>query len=49
MRFSSFTEGLSVQIMYIGICANETPTIQKIHDFINEKGYELRGNITKYI
>lgn len=43
MRFSSFNEGLSAQTMYIGPYADEGPTINKIHNFIKEKGHELRG------
>lgn len=43
IRFLSFTEGLSAQTMYIGPYADEGPTIEKIHNFIKEKGHELRG------
>jgi len=43
MRFESFHEGLSVQIMHIGPYSAEGPTIERLHKFIREKGYGLRG------
>ncbi len=43
IRFESFAEGLSAQIMYIGPFADEGPTIEKLHSFIKDNGYDLRG------
>lgn len=43
MRFESFHEGLSLQIMHIGPYSAEGPTIERLHNFIREKGYGLRG------
>ncbi|MFH1440715.1 MAG: GyrI-like domain-containing protein, partial [Candidatus Omnitrophota bacterium] len=43
VRFENFCDGLSAQIMYVGPYANEGQTIKKIHDFIRNKGHELRG------
>jgi hypothetical protein len=43
VRFESYAEGLSVQIMHIGPYSEEGPTIQKLHAFAEEKGYQLRG------
>ena len=43
MRFEKYDEGLSVQIMYIGPYAAETPIIQRLHQFIEDNGYFLRG------
>ncbi len=43
IRFESFHEGLSAQIMHIGPYSAEAPTIEKLHNFIRENGYELRG------
>ncbi len=43
VRFASFDEGLSVQIMYLGPYANEGPTIQRLHKFITDSGHKLRG------
>jgi len=43
MRFESLHEGLSAQIMHIGPYSVEAPTIERLHNFIREKGYELRG------
>ncbi len=38
-----FHEGLSAQIMHIGSYSEEGPTIQKLHNFIKENGYTMRG------
>jgi len=43
IRFESFHEGKSAQIMYIGPFSNEGPTIQKIHEFIRKHGSKLEG------
>jgi len=43
LRFESFHEGLSAQIMHIGPYAEEGPTIEKLHSFIKAKGFALRG------
>jgi len=43
IRFEKYSEGLSAQIMYIGPYSDEGPTIIKVHDFVKEKGYELKG------
>lgn len=43
IRFEKFHEGLSVQILYIGPYSAEGPTIEKIHNFVKEKGYKLAG------
>jgi len=42
IRFESFREGLSAQIMHIGPYSAEGPTIEKLHNFIKETGHELR-------
>lgn len=42
-RFERFHEGLSVQIMHLGPYAEETPTIEKMHDYAAGNGYRLRG------
>lgn len=39
----TFHEGLSAQIMHIGPYSEEGPTIRKLHDFIAENGYRMRG------
>ena len=39
----TFHEGLSAQIMHIGPYSEEEPTIQKLHSFIEENGYKMRG------
>jgi hypothetical protein len=43
IRFETFEEGLSAQIMHIGPFSAEGPTIERIHNFVVESGHELRG------
>jgi len=43
IKFESFHEGLSAQIMHIGSYSVEGPTIERLHNFIKENGYELKG------
>ncbi|UCE14202.1 MAG: GyrI-like domain-containing protein [Candidatus Heimdallarchaeota archaeon] len=43
VRFEVYNEGLSVQILYFGSYADEGPTIERLHTFIHDQGYELRG------
>ncbi len=43
VRFESYKEGLSAQIMYIGPFSAEGPTITKIHSHIQKSGHELSG------
>jgi len=43
MRFETLHEGLSAQIMHVGPYSAEGPTIDKLHKFIQENGYKLRG------
>jgi len=43
IRFESYHEGLSVQILYIGAYIDEAPTIAEMHNFIHNSGYLLNG------
>ena len=43
LRFEKFREGLSMQIMHIGLYSTEPQTIQKMKSFADEKGYKIRG------
>jgi hypothetical protein len=43
LRIERFDEGHAAQIMHIGPYADEAPTIERLHDFAAEQGYELRG------
>jgi len=43
VEFLNVTDGLSAQILHIGAYAEEKPTIEKLHNFILEKGYQLTG------
>ncbi len=41
LYFKKFHEGKSAQIMHIGPFSEEGPTIEKLHKFIEESGYEI--------
>ena len=43
IRLERFAEGLAAQIMHVGPYADEAPTIERLHAFAAEQGYELRG------
>jgi hypothetical protein len=43
MRFESFAEGPSAQIMHIGPFSAEGPNIQRVHDFIAALGHRRSG------
>jgi len=43
MRFETFHEGLSMQIMHIGPYSEEPATLAKMDAFARENGYTLRG------
>jgi len=42
-RFERFAEGRSAQIMHIGPYATEGPMIERLHKFVEEQGYKVRG------
>jgi hypothetical protein len=43
LRFESFAEGLSVQILHLGPYAEERPTIERMHRFARDNGYAPCG------
>ncbi|WP_346356110.1 GyrI-like domain-containing protein [Azotosporobacter soli] len=43
LRYEAFCEGSAAQILHIGPFSEEGPTVVKLHQFISENGYELRG------
>jgi hypothetical protein len=43
MRFELYRENTAAQIMHIGPYADETPTVDKLQIFIQEKGYKING------
>lgn len=43
VRFETYHEGQSVQIMHMGPYAEEKPTIEKLHAFIETNGYQFRS------
>lgn len=44
IRFVKLEEGLSAQIMHIGPYLEEEPAVKKLHNFIQEQGYQFDGN-----
>lgn len=44
LRFESFAEGPSAQILYVGPYDAEGPTIARLHDFIESEGGQKRGH-----
>jgi hypothetical protein len=43
LRLQRYAEGASAQILHLGPYAEEGPTIARLHAFIHERGYQLRG------
>ena len=43
VRLESYHEGLCGQLMHTGPYADEGPNIARLHEFIQEQGYQLRG------
>lgn len=43
VRFERFAEGTAAQVLHVGPFAEEGPVIQRLHAFIAEQGYRLRG------
>jgi len=43
VRFETFPEGKAAQIMHIGPFSEEGPTIEKVHNFIDECGRKRSG------
>jgi hypothetical protein len=48
LRFESYTEGLSAQLMHIGPYSAEAPNIQRLHEFIRANGYVFDGIAQKH-
>lgn len=42
LRFERFEEGSAAQVLHVGPYADEWPTIERLHSFAQDKGYELR-------
>ncbi len=43
LRFDPYDEGLCAQILHKGPFDQEGPTIEKLHDYIEDQGYRLTG------
>ncbi len=48
VRFLTYNEGLCVQCMHIGSYDNEPDTINLMHEYMKENGYELDITDTRY-
>ena len=44
LRLEKFNEGRAAQIMHIGPYSGEGPTVEKLHSYIHEQGYEFDGS-----
>lgn len=43
VQLCSYEDGLAAQLMHLGPYSAEGPTVERLHHFIAENGYELRG------
>jgi len=43
LRFNTFTEGRSAQILHVGPFSGEGPTIDRVHSYIQNNGYKASG------
>lgn len=43
MRFDTYDEGMSAQILHVGPFSEEGPTVEKLHCYFNESGYQMNG------
>jgi hypothetical protein len=43
LRLERFEEGLAAQTMHVGPYSEEAPTIERLHEWVEAQGYELRG------
>lgn len=43
LRFETWSEGKAAQIMHIGPFSEEGPSVEKVHDFIKQRGLRLTG------
>jgi hypothetical protein len=43
VRYETFDEGLAAQTLHVGPFSEEGPTVERVHEFIDENGYARRG------
>lgn len=43
VRFEKFAEGRAAQVLHVGPYSAEGPTVERLHRFVEEQGYKLRG------
>jgi hypothetical protein len=43
VRLDDFEEGLCAQVLHVGPFSDEAPTVERLHAYIEENGYALRG------
>ncbi|MCX6064239.1 MAG: GyrI-like domain-containing protein [Chloroflexi bacterium] len=48
LRFGTYAEGLSAQLMHIGPYSAEAENIQRLHDFIHANGHSFDGKQQKH-
>ena len=48
LRVEKYSEGKCAQIMHVGPFSEEGPTVQKIHNFIEEQGGKFEGHDQKH-
>jgi hypothetical protein len=44
LKLETINEGLSAQVMHIGPYSDELPTINTLHEWVEEQGYQLIGD-----
>lgn len=43
VKIETWKGGECAEVLFVGVYAEEGPTIQKLHDFVKESGYEIVG------
>ncbi|TWH46282.1 GyrI-like domain-containing protein [Sporomusa sp. KB1] len=43
IRFNTYDEGMVAQILHIGPFSEEGPTVERLHTFITDNGYQMNG------
>jgi len=43
MRFDIYDEGMVAQVLHVGPFSDEGPSVEKLHSFIHDNGYQMDG------
>lgn len=43
ISFDDYDEGMVAQVLHIGPFSDEGPTVEKLHTFIIDNGYQMKG------